>query len=249
MLDPKINNFTGFLSAPLISLLDENLEPKKQDHLNHHNFYNKIAEISETNNISLYEPSKYMEPGVHDYIRPEQIYQKNRDVIRSSDLLIAYVGIVSAGVAMEIEIANSFRVPVILLYENSAYNKISRMILGCRMANNQISADSLSELCDNFKSKLPHILNSIAEEKVFTPHPKKRNLVKQLIIIHKESTLSINQVAIEAGIDKSYISRLLNEKISNPGRDQIIRLCAWGWKINFDRTNELLRDAGYEQLW
>lgn len=242
-------SYTAFLSAPLISLLDDDLKARGKYHQDHHEFYAEVAQIAAKNNVSVYEPSKYMDPNVHDYIRPEQIYQKNRDIIRTSDLLIAYVGIVSAGVAMEIEIANSFRVPVILLYERSAYNKISRMVLGCRMAKHQLSADSLVELSNDFKTKLPQILSEIAEERTYVLTPQKTNLIKQLVAIHNASSLSIGQVATKASIDKSYISRLLNEKISNPGRDQIIRLCAWGWQIDFDRTNELLRDAGYEQLW
>lgn len=242
-------SYTAFLSAPLISLLDNDLNARGKYHRDRHAFYSEIAQIAAENNVSVYEPSKYMDPNVHDYIRPEQIYQKNRDIIRTSDLLIAYVGIVSAGVAMEVEIANSFRVPVILLYENSSFNKISRMVLGCRMAKHQISANSLSKLSENFKNKFPSILSDIAEERIYVLTPKKTNLIKQLVAIHKASSLSIGKVATRACIDKSYISRLLNEKISNPGRDQIIRLCAWGWQIDFDRTNELLRDAGYEQLW
>lgn len=245
----KRTSYNAFLSAPLISLLDDKLQAKGKYHQDHHKFYEEIAKIATENKVSVYEPSKYMDPGVHDYIRPEQIYQKNRDIIRTSDLLIAYVGIVSAGVAIEIEIANSFRVPVVLLYESSSYNKTSRMVLGCRMAKHQISADSLLELSNSFSDKLPSILSDIAEERTYVLTPQKTNLVKQLVAIHNASSLSIGQVATRASIDKSYISRLLNEKISNPGRDQIIRLCAWGWQIDFDRTNELLRDAGYEQLW
>lgn len=243
------HSFTAFLSAPLISLLDDNLQTKGSYHQDHHVFYEQIAQIAADNKVSVYEPAKYMDPGVHDYIRPDQIYQKNRDIIRTGDLLIAYVGIVSAGVAIEIEIANSFRVPIILLYENAAFNKISRMVLGCRMATNQISAETLPDLAQSFKEKLPKILKTIAEERTYSLTPQKTNLVKQLVAIHKASSLSIGQVSEQAGIDKSYISRLLNEKISNPGRDQIIRLCAWGWKVDFERTNDLLRDAGYEQLW
>ncbi len=240
---------TAFLSAPLISLLDDNLKAKKKEHQDHHQFYARIVQIAAQHQVSVYEPSKYMDPDLHDYIRPEQIYQKNRDIIRTSDLLIAYVGKVSAGVGMEIEIANSFRIPVILLYENDSYNKVSRMVLGCRMAKHQISANSLLELSTSFENKFPSILSEIEEERMYVLTPKKTNLIKQLVAIHNASSLSIGQVAIRASIDKSYISRLLNEKISNPGRDQIIRLCAWGWKIDFARTNELLHDAGYEQLW
>ena len=108
---------------------------------------------------------------------------------------------------------------------------------------------SKEDISTSFENKFPSILSEIEEERMYVLTPKKTNLIKQLVAIHNASSLSIGQVAIRASIDKSYISRLLNEKISNPGRDQIIRLCAWGWKIDFARTNELLHDAGYEQLW
>lgn len=240
---------TAFLSAPLIGLLDSNLKEKSEIYSNYHNFYKNIERIATQNNISVYNPSDYMDPGVHDYIRPEQIYQKNRDIIRTSDLLIAYVGIVSAGVATEIEMANSFRVPVVLLCEEDKIKNVSRMILGSRMAQNQIVAKNVNELETKFNDTLPKILEVLATERSYSFHPKKTNLIKQLVELHTASKLSIGKVAEEAGIDKSYISRLLNKKISNPGRDQLIRLCAWGWKIDYDRTNDILRDGGYDPLW
>ena len=240
---------TAFLSAPLIGLLDNNLKAQDKVYDLYHVFYKKINKIAAENNISVYNPSEYMDPGIHDYIRPDQIYQKNRDIIRTSDLLIAYVGIVSAGVATEIEIANSFRVPVILLCEEDKLNKVSRMILGSQMAQNQIVAPSLEDLVTKFGQHLPKILEILAEERSYVFTPKKTNLIKQLVEIHTKSQLSIGKISEEAGIDKSYLSRLLNKKISKPGRDQLIRLCAWGWKLDYDRTNDILRDAGYDPLW
>ncbi|HEX8015254.1 MAG TPA: hypothetical protein VF465_08465 [Flavobacterium sp.] len=240
---------TAFLSAPLVGLLDDNLKAKNKVYDEYHSFYNLIDKISSANNISVYNPSDYMDPGIHDYIRPDQIYQKNRDIIRTSDLLIAYVGIVSGGVATEIEIANSFRVPVILLCEEEKMNKVSRMILGSRMAQNHIVAPTLNDIVIKFENNLPKILEVLVEERSYTLTPQKTNLIKQLVEIHTTSQLSIAKISEEAGIDKSYLSRLLNKKISKPGRDQLIRLCAWGWKIDYDRTNDILRDAGYEPLW
>lgn len=248
-MNESSQELTAFLSAPLINLLDSNLKAKNHVYDKFHQFYRDIQAIAEKNKVSVYNPSDYMDPGVHDYIRPEQIYQKNRDIIRTSDLLIAYIGIVSAGVATEIEIANSFRVPVILLCEEEKADTVSRMILGSRMAQNQIFAPSLEDVIKKFEQTLPHILKVLVEERSYQMTPKGGNLIKQLVEIHTKSQASIGQVAEEAGIDKSYLSRLLNKKISKPGRDQLIRLCGWGWKIDYYRTNELLRDAGYEPLW
>ncbi|HSW90342.1 MAG TPA: nucleoside 2-deoxyribosyltransferase [Patescibacteria group bacterium] len=240
--------FTAFLSAPLIALLDDNLKAKKESEL-FKNFYKRIATISTKHSVSVYEPYAHMDPNIHDYIRPEQIYQKNRDIIRTSDLLIAYIGILSAGVSIEIEIASSFGVPVILLCEESKVKTVSRMILGCRMAQSHIFAQSVDEISKKYDERLPHILNSIREDRTYSLPPKKMLVLKQLVQIHEKSQLSIGDVSQEASIDKSYISRLLNGKISRPGRDQLIRLCGWGWKLDIERTNEILKDSGYETLW
>lgn len=248
-MSPNVDQLTAFLSAPLIGLLDQDLKAQDKLYNQYHDFYKNIEKISIENNISVYNPSDFMDPGVHDYIRPDQIYQKNLDIIRTSDLLIAYVGIVSGGVAIEIEMANSFRVPVILLCEESKLNVVSRMILGSRMAKNQIFANTLEEIISKFENNLPKILRSLASERTYSLTPQKTNLIKQLVEIHSSSQQSINKISEEAGIDKSYLSRLLNKKISKPGRDQLIRLCAWGWKIDYERTNDILRDAGYEPLW
>jgi hypothetical protein len=87
--------------------------------------------------------------------------------VTSSSLLIGYVGIVSAGVAMEIAIATNNDIPVVILFEESQRIALSRMILGCRAY--EITAQDSSSLPKVFKQQFDDILLAIRSANELTP--------------------------------------------------------------------------------
>lgn len=233
-----------FLSVPLIALLND-----EEANSQHRTFYGRIAEICDKRNLNAYEPYFHGHPLEHDYIRPDEIYRANEQHISESRLLIAYVGKPSAGVSIEIEIANRYDIPVILLFEEEQADIVSRMVLGCPAAKDHIVDTDLDSLLNKLDEKLDGILERLAEERASALVQKRTLFLELLNKAHKDSGLSLSQVDRFSGVNKGYISRLLAGRIDEPGRDQIIKLCGWGGKLSRDTTNRILRAGGYPNLW
>ena len=56
------------------------------------------------------------------------------------------------------------------------------------------------------------------------------------------------QVARDAWLDESYVSRLLSGERSNPSREAIILLEGWGLGLAVEEVDELLLAADYKPL-
>ena len=56
------------------------------------------------------------------------------------------------------------------------------------------------------------------------------------------------QVAHDAWLDESYVSRLLSGERSNPSREAIILLGGWGLGLAVEEVDELLLAADYKPL-
>jgi len=56
------------------------------------------------------------------------------------------------------------------------------------------------------------------------------------------------QVARDAWLDESYVSRLLSGERSNPSREAIILLGGWGLGLAVEEVDELLLAADYKPL-
>src|SRR5258706_16149157 len=94
-----------FLSVPLVSISHGTLNEEL------HTLYRQLADVCRRRNLEVYEPYEYSDPERHEFIPAVSVYEMNFNNVVSSDLLIAYVGIVSAGVAMEIAFAKCNNLP------------------------------------------------------------------------------------------------------------------------------------------
>jgi transcriptional regulator with XRE-family HTH domain len=56
------------------------------------------------------------------------------------------------------------------------------------------------------------------------------------------------QVARDAWLDESYVSRLLSGERDNPSRDALLLLAGWGLGLAVEETDELLVAADYKPL-
>jgi 2'-deoxynucleoside 5'-phosphate N-hydrolase len=59
----------------------------------------------------------HTDPITHPDISPHQVFKTDKLQVSSSDFLIAYLGISSFGVGMELAYAESLNIPTIILYE------------------------------------------------------------------------------------------------------------------------------------
>ncbi len=102
----------AYLSGPII-----------HDNLRKDDFYKTIVETLESRGIEVFAP-QFLERA-----SPEDIYRRDVDAVRLSDLVIAEVSHPSLGVGMEIMLAIEHMIPVLLFRESDA-PPLSYMVRG-----------------------------------------------------------------------------------------------------------------------
>ena len=91
-------------------------------------FYEAIGAICNRIGIEPYLPHKHSDPFLNPQMSPEEVYRRDKTMVTSADVLIAYVGIPSIGVGMEVAYAEEYRIPIVLLWEKS--RRVSRLVRG-----------------------------------------------------------------------------------------------------------------------
>src|SRR5437660_1935785 len=91
-------------------------------------FYELLAEIAEAANLRAYLPHRVTDPVAQAHLDPRAVYEIDRAHITGASVLIAYAGIPSFGVGIEVELARERGVPVVVVAERD--RPISRLLLG-----------------------------------------------------------------------------------------------------------------------
>jgi len=91
-------------------------------------FYELLAEIAEAANLRAYLPHRVTDPIAQAHLDPRAVYEIDRAHITGAAVLIAYAGIPSFGVGIEVELARERGVPVVVVAERD--RPISRLLLG-----------------------------------------------------------------------------------------------------------------------
>ena len=91
-------------------------------------FYEVLAEIAEAAGLRAYLPQRVSDPVAAAHLDPRAVYEIDRAHVTSAAVVIAYAGIPSFGVGIEVELAREHAVPVIIVAERD--RPISRLLLG-----------------------------------------------------------------------------------------------------------------------
>ena len=91
-------------------------------------FYELLAEIAEASGLRAYLPHRVTDAVAAAHLDPRSVYEIDRAHVTSAVVLIAYAGIPSFGVGIEVELAREHSVPVIVVAERE--RPISRLLLG-----------------------------------------------------------------------------------------------------------------------
>jgi hypothetical protein len=91
-------------------------------------FYEILAEIAESAGLRAYLPHRVSDPVTAEHLDPRAVYEIDRAHVTSAAVVIAYAGIPSFGVGIEVELAREHAVPVIVVAERD--RPISRLLLG-----------------------------------------------------------------------------------------------------------------------
>src|SRR2546423_5428510 len=91
-------------------------------------FYELLAEIVEAAGLRAYLPHRVTDPVGAAHLDPRSVYEIDRAHVTGATVLVAYAGIPSFGVGIEVEVAREHAVPVIVVAERD--RPISRLLLG-----------------------------------------------------------------------------------------------------------------------
>jgi hypothetical protein len=91
-------------------------------------FYEVLAEIAEAAGLRPYLPHRVTDPVAAAHLDARTVYELDRTHVASATVLVAYAGIPSFGVGIEVELAREHAVPVIIVAERD--RSISRLLLG-----------------------------------------------------------------------------------------------------------------------
>ncbi len=91
-------------------------------------FYELLAEIAGAANLRAYLPHRVTDPVMAAQLDPRAVYEIDRAHVTAAAVVIAYAGIPSFGVGIEVELAREHGIPVIVVAERD--RPISRLLLG-----------------------------------------------------------------------------------------------------------------------
>jgi hypothetical protein len=91
-------------------------------------FYELLAEIAQASGLRSYLPHRVTDPVTAGQLDPRALYEIDRAHVRAAAVVVAYAGVPSFGVGIEVELAREHGIPVILVAERE--RPISRILLG-----------------------------------------------------------------------------------------------------------------------
>lgn len=124
-------------------------------------FYEAIASLCEEMGFSPYLPHLTTDPINNPNISPDLVFQTDKEQLVHVDLIIAYIGIPSLGVGMELAYAETNGIPIIILYEK--HKQISRLPRGIPTIIAEIifnshenALEELKAILNKFKNTYPY---------------------------------------------------------------------------------------------
>ena len=91
-------------------------------------FYELLAEVVESAGLRAYLPQRVSDPLTAAHLEPRAVYDIDRAHVTAARVVVAYAGIPSFGVGIEVELAREHAVPVVLVVERD--RTVSRLLLG-----------------------------------------------------------------------------------------------------------------------
>jgi hypothetical protein len=91
-------------------------------------FYELLAEVVAAAGLRPYLPHRVTDPATTAHLDPRAVYDIDRAHVTGSRVVVAYAGIPSFGVGIEVELAREHGIPVILVVERD--RTVSRLLLG-----------------------------------------------------------------------------------------------------------------------
>ena len=125
-------------------------------------FYELLAEVAESAGLRAYLPHRVTDPVAAADIEPRAVYDIDRAHVTGSRVVVAYGGIPSFGVGIEVELAREHEIPVILVVERD--RAVSRLLLGNPAVVEVVRFADLDGLRRSLVAALERVRDVVASE-------------------------------------------------------------------------------------
>ena len=135
-------------------------------------FYEAIGGVCVEVGLTPYVPHKHIDPELNPDVTPQTVFETDKAQVVSSKLLIAYVGVRSLGVGMELAYAETHHIPIILLYQEN--QRISKMVRGIPEST-KIAEIVFKDYQDAMKKLKEFLTHWVQKGKLNAGHAMQRN--------------------------------------------------------------------------
>ena len=125
-------------------------------------FYELLAEVVESAGLRAYLPHRVTDPVTAADLDPRTVYDIDRAHVTGSRVVVAYGGIPSFGVGIEVELAREHGIPVILVVERD--RSVSRLLLGNPAVVEVVRFAELDGLRRSLVTALERVRDVVASE-------------------------------------------------------------------------------------
>lgn len=125
-------------------------------------FYELLAEVVGGAGLRAYLPHRVTDPVTATDLEPRAVYDIDRAHVTGSRVVIAYAGIPSFGVGIEVELAREHGIPVILVVERD--RTVSRLLLGNPAVVEVVRFADLDGLRRSLLAALDRVRDVVASE-------------------------------------------------------------------------------------
>ena len=188
-----------------------------------------VVDVCEQLDIFVYEPRTSTDPIQHPDVPAEDVFNKDRELVLGSDLVIHIADYASTGAGEELDFAQAALIPIVLLSHGDS--SVSRMVLGIPALKLILTYETLDDLHVELRQRLAEI-KPILEERKLSFSEFDNNIVGNKVrLLREESQLTREDLAVNSkGILTVQRLRTIEEnsdKMSNPSLLELRALSAF----------------------
>lgn len=134
-------------------------------------FYEDLGKVCQEAGLEPYLPHLFGDPKLVAHLTPKEIDRIDRLAVTQSFLVVAYVGMPSLGVGIEVELAHHANKPVILLFEKSKgeARRISRLVRGSPAVIHEIAFEDFDDALTQLRAFFKQFRKTLESENLPAP--------------------------------------------------------------------------------
>ena len=177
-----------------------------------------VVAVCDKIGIEVYEPRLATDPVHHPEFSSEEVFNKDREQVLSSDLVVHVADYASTGAGEELDFALAALIPIVLISHGDAV--VSRMVLGVPALKLIITYNTLDELRVELDRRLTEIKPILDERKLSFAEFDKNIVGNKVRVLREEARLTRGDlVSNSQGLFTADRLRAIEEqsdKMSNP---------------------------------